>query len=557
MRTIWVGAWSVPMVLLMWWASSEVRREAVATDAPQVVQTNGPAAPGLTNEFDGAPGDLSSIRTDLAAMPSRLQLRALIGRRQPTAELVVTASQNVAVLQARPTTGVLEREPTVTRVDGRQFRVQVRVAEGLAEGSYRGYLELKTCLDEECLGAVARGTLYVPYEVTIEDPAKFALGEWETFQRDAGHTGYVPASFRPSMFAYKWQWRRPTGGVLGFINAVATAPGLVFVSDDEYHGSPSLRALREDNGAEVWQQTFQNYPALNPPASADGKVYVATTGHQQTFLWAFDANTGAPVFQNTFAAQWPNVLAPTIHGGRVYTNGGYYGGGVYAYDATGGDLEWSMFSGDDDMTTPAVDESRAYHYDGTALVTYDVETGARLSTTFDPYSPGQGYSHHGAPMLGLPDSVTTFSGGAFSGRASSSVEQFAARPLVNFSVDNNLARWRTSRAYITQPATANGVVYAGSNSPKSFDAIDEATGQVLWSWVPPPSDLKFHRNVVVTDNLVFVSTDRAIYALDLTTRRPVWSYPTPGMMAISGGGTLYIVEGAREPTGRLIAISLK
>lgn len=110
---------------------------------------------------------------------------------------------------------------------------------------------------------------------------------------------------------------------------------------------------------------------------------------------------------------------------------------------------------------------------------------------------------------------------------------------------------------MTHPATAKGVVYAGSNAPQSFDAIDEVTGQILWSWVPQPPDLRFHRNVVVTDNLVFVSTDRAVYALDLTTRQPVWSYPTPGMLAISGGGTLYIVEGARQPTGRLIAIALK
>jgi outer membrane protein assembly factor BamB len=160
-------------------------------------------------------------------------------------------------------------------------------------------------------------------------------------------------------------------------------------------------------------------------------------------------------------------------------------------------------------------------------------------------------------MLGQNDSVTTFSGGAFSGRASSSVEQFGTRPLINFSTVGNAVRWRTTRTYITQPATAKGVVYAGSNTPKSFDAIDEATGQVLWSWVPPPSDTGFHRNVVVTDNLAFVSTDRAIYAIDLSIRQPVWSYPTPGMLAISGSGTLYIVEGAREPTGRLIAIALK
>ena len=471
--------------------------------------------------------------------------------------LTLESSQSEAFLQARPTAGALEQSPAITRINDRNFRVQVRVAAGLAEGTHAGYVELKTCADEACASEIPRGTLYVPFEVIIENPANIALGEWETFQRDAGHSGYVPATFQPRSFTYKWEWRRPTTGTLGFINAVTTAPGLVFVSDDEYSGSPSLRALRENDGGLVWQQTFQNYPALNPPAAADGKVYVATTGHQQTFLWGFHAATGMAVLQNTFAGQWPHVLAPTIRNGRVYTNGGYYGGGVYAFHATTGDLQWSMFSGDDDMTTPAVDQSRAYYYDGNALVTYDTATGLKLSSTSDPYNPGQGYSHHGAPMLGMTDSVTTFSGGAFSGRASSSVEQYDTRPLINFSVANNAVRWRTMRAYMTQPATAKGVVYAGSNTPKSFDAIDEATGQILWSWVPQPSDLSFHRNVVVTDNLVFVSTDRAVYAIDLTTRQPVWSYPAPGMLAISSGGTLYIVEGAREPTGRLIAIALK
>ena len=557
MKSIWIGAWSLPLALLVWWVSGDDRREDTEREAPQIVVATGPVRVADTGGAGGSPGDLGTLPTDLVATPSRLQLRALLGGSPSTAVFTLEASQSVTYLQARPTTGALENSATVTRIDGRNFRIQVRVAEGLALGTYSGYVELKSCLDEACLSEIQRGTLYVPFEVVIDDPADVTLGEWETFQRDAGHTGYVPATFQPRSFAYKWEWRRPTAGTLGFINAVTTAPGLVFVSDDEYHGSPSLRALRESDGGVAWQQTFQNYPALNPPAASNGKVYVATTGHQQTYLWAFNAGTGVPVFQNSFAGQWPHVLAPTIRDGRVYTNGGYYGGGVYAFDATHGDRQWSMFSGDDDMSTPAVDESRVYHYDGNALVTYDTATGVKLSTISDPSNPGWGYAYHGAPVLGLPDSVTAFSGGASSGRASSSVEHSGPRSLINFSVANNAVRWRTTRMYMTHPATAKGVVYAGSNTPKSIDAIDEATGQILWSWVPPVSDTHFHRNVVVTDNLVFVSTDRAIYAIDLATRQPVWSYPTPGMMAISGGGTLYIVEGAREPTGRLIAIALK
>lgn len=188
-----------------------------------------------------------------------------------------------------------------------------------------------------------------------------------------------------------------------------------------------------------------------------------------------------------------------------------------------------------------------YQYDGAALTVIDVETGEQAASIPDPHDPPFDCSCHGAPVVGRPDSVATFSGGSFSGRASSSAEQYDSRRLVNFSVAQARTRWRTSRLYKTQPAVAKGVVYAGSNNPTSLDAIDEATGRVLWSWVPGPEDLSFHRNVVVTDNLLFVSTDRAVYAIDLETRRPVWSYPVPGMLAISGGGTLYSWKARSQP----------
>jgi len=61
--------------------------------------------------------------------------------------------------------------------------------------------------------------------------------------------------------------------------------------------------------------------------------------------------------------------------------------------------------------------------------------------------------------------------------------------------------------------------------------------------------------IVVTDNLLFVSTDRAVYAIDLQSRQADWSSPVPGMLAISGRKMLYIVEGPRDPTGRPIAQS--
>ena len=54
-----------------------------------------------------------------------------------------------------------------------------------------------------------------------------------------------------------------------------------------------------------------------------------------------------------------------------------------------------------------------------------------------------------------------------------------------------------------------------------------------------------------------VSTDANVYAIDLSTHQSVWQYGQPGMLAISGGSTLYIATGATISDGRLVAIRLK
>ena len=56
MKSIWIGAWSVPVALLLWWVSADDREVAEAPEVRYVVQTGSPTGPGLTNEFDGAPG---------------------------------------------------------------------------------------------------------------------------------------------------------------------------------------------------------------------------------------------------------------------------------------------------------------------------------------------------------------------------------------------------------------------------------------------------------------------------------------------------------------------
>jgi outer membrane protein assembly factor BamB len=210
------------------------------------------------------------------------------------------------------------------------------------------------------------------------------------------------------------------------------------------------------------------------------------------------------------------------------------------------------------MFTPAVDDVYAYHYNGNSLFLIDRTTGVTSATIADPFGSNSSYDYHGAPMIGGRNNVFTFAGGALSGRASSNAEQYAQRVFSSFNIITKSYEWSTSYAYLTAPAVANGVIYAARNSPMSLDAIDEVTGRILWSWVPTGNvDTSFHRNIVVTRNILFVSTDKTVYALDLATKMPVWSYPKPGMLAISADRTLYIATGALESDGKLVAVTLK
>lgn len=210
------------------------------------------------------------------------------------------------------------------------------------------------------------------------------------------------------------------------------------------------------------------------------------------------------------------------------------------------------------MLTPAVDDRHVYQHNGSSLVVIDRSTGTISATIADPFGSNSSHQYFGSPVIGHRNNVFAFAGTASSGRPSCNVEQREQRKISSFDIGTKSYQWSTSHAYLTAPAVANGFIYAARNDPMSLDAINEGTGQITWSWAPTGmGDTSFHRNIVVTDNILFVSTDRAVYALDLATRKSVWRFPKPGMLAISAGRTLYIATGARESDGGLVAIKLK
>jgi polyvinyl alcohol dehydrogenase (cytochrome) len=97
------------------------------------------------------------------------------------------------------------------------------------------------------------------------------------------------------------------------------------------------------------------------------------------------------------------------------------------------------------------------------------------------------------------------------------------------------------RIYIAE-ANFNGIPYGPNNTTSgAWDAIDPATGQILWQTADPSHNAFGGGNalgpVSVADGVVFApSMSGTMYALDANTGKILWSYQTPG--AVIGGAAV-------------------
>jgi outer membrane protein assembly factor BamB len=425
-------------------------------------------------------------------------------------------------------------------------------------GTHAGSLTLNLCADPACATPQPVPSLTVNFDINVLSASSAWPGgtlsalagwpgapDWSMFQGNAAHTGYVPVTLNPDQFSPRWRSAAVSapGSRYELRSTLTTADGQFFVAGDTF-----LYARKEHDGSAVWQYDVGSlaFPSVNPPAVANGKVYMAAGQQSSTFLFAFDAATGALQFKAPMSAQWEYYLAPTIGEQGVYTNAGTYGG-LYGFDPLGQPLYFANMA-QTSVWTPAVDATGVYSYTGGMLTVTDPRTGAVLHTISDPSFTNYVYEIGGAPVLGAPGSVfvANYENALLNGGA-------IGNTLLSFRVGPDSIAWQVPGVYLGTPAYASGVLYVTNQNPVRLEARAEADGALLWSWIPPlAGDTTFNSEVLLTKNLVFVSSNLATYAIDTASHRTVWSYPQHGRLALSKNGVLYI-----QGQDFLTAINLK
>ena len=384
---------------------------------------------------------------------------------------------------------------------------------------------------------------HADFEITTSPPEPPAsLPPWSTYQGNAAHTGYVPVSLNTDNFD-----EGRTYNIIGNVplNPVAAGDGKVFVTTGGDNGPHMAIALDSSDGRTLWTHNFGNIDFISPPAYANGTVYIQSGVGMDSYLWAFDAASGDGIFQTGYDNQAFRFYAPTIYDdGNVYMGGGY--GGAYGFNGSNGDELWYVeWNSPYEQWTPAVNDTHVIAYSGfynPQLTVIDRSTGEVDFTIPDPNFDLTGFSGFImdlAPVLGSQNNVIAIKNGR----------------LISFDLTNQSIGWEKPKGdgegFIGQPSLANEVIFAVYDG--SLRAINESDGsfiEELQPWQPPEGE-SIVTPMIVTDNLIFVSTESVTYAVDLESQSEVLVYSAGGHLALSDDGVLFIATAE----GNLVAIS--
>lgn len=442
-------------------------------------------------------------------------------------------------------------DPTLLALDGpitqtgKVYTAKFKTLLGLPANNNSRTMGFRLCRDSGC------ATVYPGSNASFTYTFDIKIADWTTRQRNAAHNGYVHATFDPAAFAKAWEFA-PAGAET--FEPVAARQGTIFVTQRNADRSTVALALNSASGLERWHYDPGNVHHASAPALAGDEVIFSTmyTSSGSNPLLVLNANSGAFARNFTFESQWSKFAPPTPFEDAAYIAAGYYGNVVYGYDLKKAVPLWQAGGSGGhiwDGEAPAVDSRYLYYYSGN-LDVIDRMTGAVVKSIADPFWTWLSYSYGGTPMLGSSNHVIAYSGNVTSGFT------FSYR-LIDYDVEAGKYRWRSASGYSVTPAVAKGVVYAASNETSKFDAIDEQTGTVLWSW-PAPSGETFVGNVVVTETLAFVSTHNNVYAIDLAgTHQAKWTAKTPGWLAITPDAQLVVVPVWGVAPAKVTAYSLR
>ncbi|MCJ8313883.1 MAG: PQQ-binding-like beta-propeller repeat protein, partial [Saccharospirillaceae bacterium] len=363
----------------------------------------------------------------------------------------------------------------------------------------------------------------VPNDVEIfsnsdprSDLSKPVLSGWTMIQGNSMHNGYHPIMVDPTNISVRWN---VTDASLN-TQPIAMDFGTIYAK----HDSDILAAYNQFDGSLKWKVQVISDHNLSGPTVSDQSVLLHSGGHSNTFLRAFDKQTGEVIYKNSHSSQWPSYIAPTLYKDIVFMNGGHYGG-MLAKDLETGETLWavgSSIAGWENGWEPAVNEDAVYL----------VSSGSRL-TALDRFTGEVSYQITSPASIGNQTLAVSSNGNVCA----------KGKSIVCFDTENQEVLWTStadSSGY-TNLAIGRGIVFAKKSSTGQLVAFNELNGEELWSKSLSSS---IASNIAVTASHVFVGDSQKTYAINIQTQEIDWQYTGTGTLSLGLDGSLTISNGS-------------
>jgi outer membrane protein assembly factor BamB len=328
-----------------------------------------------------------------------------------------------------------------------------------------------------------------------------------------------PAPTIVSGLALDW-----TASVGGQANGVAVANGIAYVGTD----LDVVVALDARTGVERWRRTLFGSVANAPAVSGDLVIAVddgaaLRSGGGET-VWALEAGTGSVRWSKTIGrASWSRAVggdrrelsAPVVDGGLVFFESNL---GPLAIDLATGRIVWEAHFADTMVSIPTISDGRVY-VGADPISNSDLSQLSNRLYAFDEQSGREIWT---AQLDGAAGTPVVADGTVF---VSTRYEFW----LSAFDEATGGLRWRvgggTSAEAFSDPAVADGVVYAGHGSTAYGYTVwgyQVSTGLHVWSGQSGQLGFAF-QTPAIANGVVYASAAAdgdAIYAFQAYTGGP-------------------------------------
>lgn len=397
-------------------------------------------------------------------------------------------------------------------------------------GTYNGNLSIAFCKTEDCSQQYPGSPVNYPYSITVKDMVKNTktmasidgLNDWVTYHGDYSRKGFVAADFDPANFSERWSWA--SGNMQESPSPVVADSATVYFAVQSYEGNARFLAINAADGSQKWEYIRPPsyiYTYFGDPVLADGTLYsfIAPFSSGDSPILSIDKSTGAvstalPTYSfNTgskLSAVADNLYATT------------WGAGGIRYSVSGtwqADMPYSTLY-------PAFSDGNVIGTAGADLRVADQLTGNTLSNVHI-----DGFYAFGATILADSNSVLV------RGDAADLPNPLQKMHLIDLQAEN--VSWSVPGRFFSDAVTDGSRWYAvNQEDHNALEAHRLSDGGLLWTWPMPMLSVNEEPNLLLSNNLVFVSNGLATFAINRETGVQVWSYPRGGDLAISPTGIL-------------------